>query len=482
MIHSLSLLHQQSFINGRWVSAASKATFPVLNPATSEVIAEVADVGTDETKEAIVAAETAFPIWRNISARDRAHLLNQWANLITNKTEELALLISLEEGKTLAEARGEIISGVNNLLWAAEEGKRIYGFTVPTIRSDLRFSAIKQPVGVVGVMTAWNFPLNLTLRKVSAALAAGCTTVVKPPEDTPLSTLALAALALEAGIPKGVMNVLTAQKPQVVSAEILSNPRVKKVTFTGSTPVGKLLMQQAAQTVKKLTLELGGNAPGIIFADADLQTAIPDIVKFKLANAGQICTNINRLFIQDNIFDECIQRIQAEMDKVVVGNGQDLKTTMGPVINVRSVERIQTLLADATQKGAKILRGGKPHALGHAFFEPTLLINASTEMRIAQEEIFGPVIAIYRFKTEDEVLAVANATSYGLASYVYTKDYARMLKFSENLEYGIVAVNTTNYSYEAMPFGGIKESGIGREGSFVGVEEFLEIKSICIKH
>ncbi len=480
-IHKNALLHHKAFINGNWTPALSGRTFAIFNPANSEIIAEIADVGVEETKLAITAAEQAFQSWKNIPAKERAGLLIKWAGVITAKTEELAHLLTLEQGKTLVEARGEVNSGVQNLIWSAEECKRTYGNTIPTHRADLRFSTIKQPLGVIGVITAWNFPLNLGLRKLSACLAAGCTAVVKPPEDTPLSTLALAILAKEAGIPNGVINVVTAKEPQAVCAEILANPVVKKITFTGSTPVGKILMHQAADTVKKLTLELGGNAPGIIFADADLAAVIPAIVAFKLANAGQICTNINRLMVQDSIYDEVIKRIQIEMDKVVIGNGLDKNTTMGPVVNIRSVERIKGLMEDALQKGATILRGGKPHPLGHAFFEPTLLINATADMRIANEEIFGPVIAVYRFKTEDEILEFSNATHYGLASYLYTKDYARILRFTENLEYGIVAVNTTDYSYEGVPFGGTKESGIGREGGAMGVDEFLEIKTICIK-
>lgn len=479
-IQNLPLFYQQSLIHGQWTPAQSGRTFAVINPATSLKIADVADLGVDETKAAILVAQDAFQSWKQQVARERALLLMTWADLLTEHADEIATILTVEQGKPLVESKREVLSSANNIRWNAEESKRTFGDIIPTHRQDLRFMTLHAPVGVVGVITAWNFPLSLAARKVSAALAAGCTVVAKPSEETPLTMLAMGSLAKKAGLPDGVFNIVTTSDPKSVCAELMQNPIVRHVTFTGSTAVGKLLMQQAADTVKKLTLELGGNAPGIVFDDADLDMAIANLVAFKCSNAGQICTNVNRFLIQDTLMDACIDRIQREMDKIIVGHGLDTKTTMGPLINKKSMARLQALIDDAETKGAIVLRGGKAHALGHAFFEPTLITNATPAMRMASEELFGPVIALYRFKTEDEALTLANATRYGLASYLYTNDYHRIIRFSEHLAYGGVTVNTTDYSYEGVPFGGIKESGMGREGGVMGIREFLETKTICL--
>lgn len=475
-----SLLKTLAFINGEWVGADDKAAHPILNPSTGEVIAQVPDMGAAETERAIAAAATALPTWRAKSPKERAVLLRRWNDLILANQEDLAILMTLEQGKPLAEARGEVAYGASFIEWFAEEGKRIYGDVIPAPTSDKRLVVIKQPVGVTAAITPWNFPIAMITRKVAPALAAGCTSVVKPAEATPLSALALAELASRAGIPAGVLNIVTTARPAVVGETLTSSPVVRKLSFTGSTAVGKLLMARCAHTVKRLSLELGGNAPFIVFDDADLDAAVRGAMASKYRNAGQTCVCANRFLVQDGIYDAFAAKLADAVAALQVDDGLFTGTQIGPLINSAAVAKVEKLVADAVAKGAKVLLGGGLHARGGNFYMPTILTNVTPAMDLAQEEIFGPVAPLFRFKTDNEAVRMANDTRYGLASYFYARDINRVWRVAEQLEYGMVGINEGIISNEVAPFGGIKESGIGREGSHYGIDEYLQIKYLCI--
>jgi succinate-semialdehyde dehydrogenase / glutarate-semialdehyde dehydrogenase len=473
------LLRTQSFIDGQWCNADSGNTFVVRNPATGEHLANVADVGSVETRRAIDAAEAALPAWRDKTARERAAILRRWFDLMVAAKDDLALLLTTEQGKPLAEARGEIGFGASFLEWFAEECKRVYGDIIPTFASDRRVMVLKQPVGVCAAITPWNFPNAMLCRKLAPAIAAGCTMVLKPAELTPLSALAVAVLAERAGLPKGVLNIVTGDA-KTIGAELTGNRKVRKLSFTGSTAVGKLLMKQCADSVKKLSLELGGNAPFIVFDDADLDLAADGAIASKFRNAGQTCVCANRLYVQDAVYDAFTQKLRERVEALKVGNGTEPGVQIGPLINEAAITKVQAHIDDAVAKGASIATGGKGHLAGKLFFTPTLLTNATQDMRIAKEETFGPVAPIFRFKTEAEAIELANSTESGLAAYFYGRDVGRVWRVAEALEFGIVAANTGLFSIEIAPFGGMKESGIGREGSKYGIEEYLEIKYLCL--
>ena len=467
-----------SFINGQWTPADSGKTFPVTNPASGEVLAEVADCGSAETQRAIEAAAAALPAWRAKTAHQRSRLLQKWHDLIMAKADELGSLMTNEQGKPLAEARGEVRYGASFIEWFAEEGKRAYGDIIPAQQSNQRLLVMKEPVGVVAAITPWNFPIAMITRKVAPALAAGCTVVLKPSEETPLSALALAELAQEAGIPDGVLNIVTGMNAAEIGQTLTQSTLVRKLSFTGSTAVGKLLLRQCADTVKKVSLELGGNAPFIVFDDADLDAAAEGALASKYRNAGQTCICSNRIFVQDSVYDAFLERFTPLVAAQKVGHGAEKGVQIGPLINQKALGKVQRLLGDAIGKGARVLTGGK-HPGGN-FFEPTVVADIQPDMDIMREEIFGPVAPIIRFSTEAEVIQMANNTEYGLAAYFYGRDVSRIFRVAEALEYGMVGVNTGMISSAVAPFGGIKESGIGREGSYYGLEEFLETKLVCI--
>ncbi len=475
-----NLLHHQAFINGAWTDADTHAVFPVINPATGETIAEVADCGPAETARAIAAAEAALPAWKNKTAMQRSRILRAWHDLLLEHADDLAALMTAEQGKPLAEARGEVRYGATFVEWFAEEGKRVYGDIIPPQLPGQRLLVIKQPVGVVAAITPWNFPLAMITRKVAPALAAGCTVVVKPSEETPLSALALAELAHRAGMPAGVLNVVTGLDAPAIGRTLTDSPVVRKLSFTGSTEVGKLLMRQCADTVKKISLELGGNAPFIVFDDADLDAAVEGAMASKYRNAGQTCICANRIFAQDRIYDAFLEKFAAAVAGQKVGPGAESGVQIGPLINREALEKVERLVDDAVDKGARVVIGGRVHALGGTFFEPTVLADIHPGMNLLQEEIFGPVAPVARFATEDEVIRMANDTPYGLAAYFYGRDIGRVFRVAEALEYGMVGVNTGVLGTAVAPFGGMKESGIGREGSKYGIEEFVEVKYICL--
>ncbi|MGZ5932062.1 MAG: NAD-dependent succinate-semialdehyde dehydrogenase [Rhizomicrobium sp.] len=474
------LLRSDAYVDGRWTPARSGARFAVRNPATSEMLADVADMDEADTNTAIEAAWRAFPAWRAKTAKERAVLLRNWFNLIMANQEDLARLMTAEQGKPLAETRGEVSYGAAFIEWFAEEGKRIYGDVIPTHAAGKRILVLKEPVGVVGAITPWNFPNAMITRKCAPALAAGCTFVIKPSAETPLSALALGELANRAGIPPGVFNVITSTKAAAVGLALTQNPLVRKFTFTGSTPVGKKLMAQCATTVKKVSLELGGNAPFIVFEDADLDAAADGAMLSKYRNMGQTCVCANRILVQDSVYDAFTERLAARVANLKVGDGAVEGVTQGPLINAKAVEKVERLLADARAKGAKVVTGGHRHALGGTFFEPTVVTQVTPAMEISREEIFGPVATLFRFKDEAEAIRIANDTPFGLAAYFYARDVGRVTRVSEALEYGIVGVNEGIISTEVAPFGGMKESGIGREGSKYGIEDYLEIKYVLL--
>ena len=474
-----SLFRQQAYINGAWVNADSGETFDVTNPASRDVLGTVPKMGRGETAKAIAAAEAALPAWRAKTAKERAGILRKWFNLALEAQEDLAKMMTLEQGKPLAEAMAEVAYGASFIEWFAEEGKRLYGEIVPTHGPDKRVQVIKQPVGVVASITPWNFPNAMITRKCAPALAAGCTVVAKPAEDTPFSALALAELAERAGIPAGVFNVVTGV-PQDIGAEITENPIVRKVSFTGSTAVGKLLMKQCADTVKKVSLELGGNSPFIVFDDADLDAAIAGVMASKYRNSGQTCICANRIYVQDGVYDAFTEKMTAAVRELKVGEGFEDGVAQGPLINQAAIEKVERIVADAVDKGAKVAVGGARHELGGTFYTPTILTDVTNEMACANEEIFGPVAPLYRFTDEADVIAKANDTQYGLAAYFYARDIGRVFRVAEALEYGIVGVNEGIISTEMAPFGGVKESGLGREGGKQGIEEFVETKYLCL--
>jgi succinate-semialdehyde dehydrogenase/glutarate-semialdehyde dehydrogenase len=474
-----ALLRAQAYIDGQWVDADSGETFAVENPATGEPLAEVACCGGAETKRAIEAAATAFEQWRHTTAKERAALLRRWFDLILESQEDLAQMMTAEQGKPLFEARGEIAYGASYVEWFAEEAKRVYGDTIPQPSNDKRVVCIKQPVGVVACITPWNFPNAMLARKIAPALAAGCTVVCKPANETPLSANALAELAERAGIPAGVINILCGRTEEI-GKELTSSPTVRKLTFTGSTAVGKLLMTQCAGTMKRMSMELGGNAPFIVFDDADLDAAVAGAMICKFRNAGQTCVCANRILVQEGVYDEFAERLAAAVAGIKMGDGTEDGVTVGPLISTEAVANVTSRVTDAVDRGATVEIGGGPSDLGECFVQPTILTGVTDDMRVFREEIFGPIAPLLKFSTEEEAIAMANDTEFGLASYFYARDVGRIWRVSEALEYGIVGINEGIISNEMAPFGGMKESGHGREGSKYGLDDYLEIKYMCI--
>jgi len=474
-ISDLKLVREQCYIDGKWLDADDGSTVEVTNKATGAVIGTVPRMGAAETRRAIKAAEAAMPAWRAKTAQERSVILRRWYNLMMEHQEDLAVLMTAEQGKPLAESRGEVKYAASFIEWFAEEGKRIYGDTIPSFAPDKRIVVVKEPVGVVGAITPWNFPAAMITRKSGPALAAGCTMVLKPATMTPYSALAQAELAERAGVPKGVFNVVTGSAGQI-GGELTGNPIVRKITFTGSTEIGKQLMEECARTVKKTSMELGGNAPFIVFDDADLDAAVAGALVSKFRNGGQTCVCANRIYVQDGVHDAFVKKLSAAVKKMVVGDGLKGKTDQGPLIEASAVAKIEEHIADAVGKGAKVAVGGKRHKLGGNFFQPTVVTGVTQKMKVAKEETFGPLAPIFRFKTEKEVLKYANDTEFGLASYFYTRDIGRVWRVMEGLEYGIVGINEGIISSEVAPFGGVKESGSGREGSKYGIEDYVEVK------
>jgi len=481
-LKDMRLLKRKGYIDGKWVDADAGGSFAVSNPASGEKIAEVTDMGAAETRRAIDAAQRALPAWRAKPAKERAAVLRRWYDLILAHTDDLALLMTTEQGKPLAEARGEVAYGASFVEWFAEEGRRAYGDVIPTIAPDRRLFAIKRGIGVCAAITPWNFPVAMITRKVAPAFAAGCTVVAKPAEATPLSALALMELAEQAGFPPGVFNVVVGNgdKSPEIGLEMCTNPEVRKVSFTGSTEVGRILLRQCADTVKKLSLELGGNAPFIVFDDADLDAAVEGALASKYRNAGQTCVCANRLYVQDGVYDAFAKKLAARVAQFKVGAGTEEGVTIGPLIEPAAITKVEEHVADALAKGAKLALGGKRHARGGLFFEPTILTDVTSQMRVAREETFGPVAPLFRFRTDDEAIAMANDTEFGLAAYFYSRDIGRIFRAAEGIESGMIGVNTGLISTAEAPFGGVKQSGLGREGSKYGIDEYLEVKYVCI--
>ncbi len=476
------LLRSQAWLNGEWVDADSGETFSVTNPATGEEVARVPRMGAAETKRALKAADAAYPGWRARTAADRARILRRWADLMNEHVDDLALLLTLEQGKPLAESRAEVVYAASFLEWFGEEGKRVYGDTIPQPSPDRRILVLKEPVGVTAGITPWNFPSAMPTRKTAPALGAGCTMVLKPAEQTPLSALAVAVLAEEAGLPPGVLSVVTgdADDAPAIGGEMTSNPLVRKVGFTGSNEVGKLLMAQCAKGLKKISLELGGNAPFIVFDDADLDEAVAGTLLNKYRNSGQTCITANRILVQERVYDEYLEKLVAGVTQLKVGAGTEPDVKVGPLIDPAALDKVERHVTDALDRGGELHLGGERHDLGHTFFQPTVLTGLTAEMAMSCEETFGPVAAIRRFVTEEEAVRIANDTPYGLSAYFYSRDVGRVWRVSEGLEYGIVGINTGFVSTEVAPFGGMKESGIGREGSKYGIEEWLELKYLAL--
>jgi succinate-semialdehyde dehydrogenase/glutarate-semialdehyde dehydrogenase len=474
-----TLLRHQSFVNGQWLDADDASTIKVTNPATGETIGTVPHMGAKETRRAIDGANAAWPAWRKKTTKERSAILRQWSDLMLANADDLALIMTAEQGKPLAEAKGEVVYAASFIEWFAEEGKRVAGDTLASPWADRRLLVTREPIGVCAAITPWNFPAAMITRKAGPALAAGCPMVVKPAELTPFSALALAVLAERAGVPSGVFSVLTGDS-KAIGGEMCSNPVVRKLTFTGSTQVGRILMQQCAPTIKKLSLELGGNAPFIVFDDADLDAAVEGAIASKYRNAGQTCVCANRLYVQDGVYEQFAAKLVAAVAKLKVGNGQDDGVTQGPLIEEKAVAKVEEHIADALAKGGRLLAGGKRHALGHSFFEPTIVADVDAGMLVAREETFGPLAPLFRFKTEDEVIALANDTEFGLAAYFYSRDIGRVWRVAEGLESGMVGVNSGLISNEIAPFGGVKQSGLGREGSKYGMDDYLVTKYICM--
>ena len=474
-----SLLQNKAFLAGEWQGAEDGATLDVTNPATGALIGTVPKMGAAETRRAIAAANAAWPAWRAKTAKERAAILRKWHDLMLEHADDLALILTTEQGKPLAEAKGEIGYAASFLEWFAEEGKRIYGDTIPTPANDRRIVVTKEPVGVCAAITPWNFPAAMITRKVGPALAAGCPIVVKPAEATPLSALALAVLAQRAGVPAGIFSVVTGD-PKAIGGEMTSNGTVRKLSFTGSTPVGRLLMGQCAPTVKKVSLELGGNAPFIVFDDADLDAAVAGAIASKYRNSGQTCVCTNRFYVHDKVYDAFAAKLRDAVEQLKVGLGTEPGVTQGPLINEAAVLKVESHIEDALGKGAQVLTGGKRHALGHGFFEPTVLTGVTPAMKVARDETFGPLAPLFRFSSDEEVIRMANDTEFGLAAYFYSRDIGRVWRVAEALEYGMVGINTGLISNEVAPFGGVKQSGLGREGSHYGVDDYVVVKYMCM--
>jgi succinate-semialdehyde dehydrogenase/glutarate-semialdehyde dehydrogenase len=479
-LSNAALLRHTAYINGEWTEAASGKSFEVRNPYDGEVLGTVPDMDGDDTRAAIEAAQRAFLTWRKTTAAHRAGVLRRWFGLQLEHADDLALILTLEQGKPLAEAKGEILYGASFVEWFSEEARRVYGDVIPGHGPDKRILVLKQPIGVAAAITPWNFPNAMITRKIAPALAAGCTTVIKPAEDTPLSALALAYLAEKAGFPAGAINVVTTARPKLVGDELTQNPLVRKLSFTGSTPVGKMLMAQCAGTVKKMSLELGGNAPFIVFDDADIDAAVDGAIASKYRNAGQTCVCANRLYVQKGVYEVFVERLSAKAAALKTGNGLEEGVQVGPLINQEAMDKVSWLVEDAVSKGARAMTGGKAVKGGQFLYSPTVLAHVDSSMEIGREEIFGPVAPVYMFDSEAEAIALANDTPYGLAAYFYGRDYARIWRVAEALEYGMVGINTGMISTAVAPFGGIKESGFGREGSKYGMDDFLEIKYLCM--
>ena len=471
-------LKQQCYVNGEWIDADDRATFEVTNPADGSVLGTVPRLGADETRRAIDAAAAAMPTWRALTGKERAAILRRWHDLMIEHADDLALLMTLEQGKPITESRGEIVYAASFIEWFAEEAKRVYGDVIPGHQPDKRIIVLKEPVGVVAAITPWNFPAAMITRKAGPALAAGCTFVIKPASATPFSALALAVLAGQAGIPPGVFNVVTGSAA-AIGGELTANPTVRKITFTGSTEIGKQLLAEAAATVKKVSMELGGNAPFIVFDDADLDAAVEGAMQSKYRNSGQTCVCTNRIYAQADIYDAFVEQLSAAVAELKVGPGTEEGVQQGPLIDLAAVEKVEEHIADALEKGARVVTGGKRHALGGSFFEPTVVADATPDMLAAREETFGPLAPVFKFDTDEEAIRLANATEFGLAAYVYGRDINRVWRAAEGIESGMIGINTGLISTEVAPFGGVKQSGIGREGSKYGIEEFLETKYLC---
>ena len=480
MLTNSSLLKEHGYVNGKWVGDDSKSRFDVTNAYSNEVIITLPDMGKKETNEAIDAANNAWPSWRARTAKERAIILKKWFDLIMENQEDLAILMTAEQGKPIAEARGEVGYGASFIEWFAEEGKRTYGDIIPTPSNDRRILVIKQPIGVVASITPWNFPIAMITRKCAPALAAGCPVVIKPAAETPLSALAIAELAEQAGIPEGILNVVVGTNSSEIGKALTDSPIVRKLSFTGSTAVGKILTRNCADTMKKVSMELGGNAPFIVFDDADLDSAVSGALISKFRNTGQTCVCTNRFIVQEGIYDRFVKKLGEAVKTLNVGYGMDEGVNQGPLISFKALDKVKDHLADAVDRGAVIVAGGKPHENGGTMFEPTVISNVDTSMKMASEETFGPLAPVFKFKTEDEAIKLANDTEFGLASYFYTKDINRIWRVSEALEYGMVGINEGVISNEVAPFGGVKESGLGREGSHYGIDDFMELKYICM--
>ncbi len=474
-----SLLRQQAYVNGNWCDADSGETCAVTNPATGDVIGTVPKMGAAETRRAIAAADAAWPAWRAKTGKERSAVIRKWNDLMIANADDLAMIMTIEQGKPLAEAKGEIGYAASFIEWFAEEAKRVSGDTLASPWSDRRIVVIKQPIGVCAAITPWNFPSSMITRKAGPALAAGCPMVLKPALATPYSALALAVLAERAGVPAGIFSVLTGSA-SAIGGEMTSNPTVRKLSFTGSTEVGSMLAQQCARTIKKLSLELGGNAPFIVFDDADLDAAVEGAIMSKYRNAGQTCVCANRLYVQDGVYEAFSKKLVIAVEKLKVGNGVETGVTQGPLIDGAAIKKVEEHIADALAKGGRLLTGGKRHALGHSFFEPTVIADTTADMMVAREETFGPLAPLFRFKTDADVIAMANDTEFGLASYFYSRDVGRIWRVAEALESGMVGINTGIISNEVAPFGGVKQSGLGREGSKYGMDEYLVIKYLCM--
>jgi len=479
-LNDSNLFRQQAFIGGLWCDADNSQILAVTNPATGDTLGNVPKMGTLETRRAIEAANRALPSWRALTAKQRSQRLRRWFELMLENQDDLARLLTLEQGKPLAEAKAEIIYAANFFEWFAEEGKRIYGDTIPGHQIDKRLIVIKQPIGVTAAITPWNFPSAMITRKAAPALAAGCTMIVKPATQTPYSALALAELAVRADIPAGVFSVVTGSSTDI-GGELTGNPIVRKLSFTGSTDIGRLLMAQCAQDIKKVSLELGGNAPFIVFDDADLDKAIEGALISKYRNNGQTCVCANRLYVQEGIYDRFVEKLKNAVSQLHIGNGLEHGITTGPLIDNKAVAKVNEHITDAVNKGARVILGGKPHTLGGNFFEPTILADVPSNALVASDETFGPLAPVFKFRDEAEVIQLANDTEFGLASYFYARDLSRVFRVAEALEYGMVGVNTGLISTEIAPFGGVKASGLGREGSKYGIEDYLEIKYICLE-